>query len=151
MFANRLRKNLQRLRAWAAREHISCFRLYDADMPEYAFAIDQYVEANEQAHVHLQVQEYAAPAEIELEAVRRRRNEVLASLPSVTGVPSERIHVRLRQRQSGEAQYTRQRADSADPSPMLPVQEAGLTFLVNLDDYLDTGLFLDHRSFRTPL
>ncbi len=117
-------------------------------MPEYAFAIDQYAEANEQAHVHLQVQEYAAPAEIELEAVRRRRNEVLASLPSVTGVPSERIHVRLRQRQSGEAQYTRQRADSPDPSPMLPVQEAGLTFLVNLDDYLDTGLFLDHRLTR---
>jgi 23S rRNA (guanine2445-N2)-methyltransferase / 23S rRNA (guanine2069-N7)-methyltransferase len=85
MFANRLAKNMKRLRSWAQREELSCYRLYDADMPEYAFAIDLYGTL-EPPQQWLYVQEYAAPAEIELEAVRRRRGEVLATLPEVTGV-----------------------------------------------------------------
>src|SRR5207248_3091285 len=74
MFANRLGKNLKRLRSWAERESVSCYRVYDADMPEYAFAIDVY-RAIEPDELWLYVQEYAAPGEIELQAVRRRRGE----------------------------------------------------------------------------
>src|SRR5262249_12903821 len=97
MFANRLGQNLNPLQRWADRAAISCYRLYDADMPEYAFAIDVY-RTIEPEQTWLYVQEYAAPAEIELEAVRRRRGEALSTLPEVTGVPPERIRVRTRRR-----------------------------------------------------
>ena len=95
---------MKRLRSWAQREELSCYRLYDADMPEYAFAIDLYGTL-EPPQQWLYVQEYAAPAEIELEAVRRRRGEVLATLPEVTGVAAERIRVRTRRRTPRGEQY----------------------------------------------
>jgi 23S rRNA (guanine2445-N2)-methyltransferase / 23S rRNA (guanine2069-N7)-methyltransferase len=151
MLANRLEKNRKRLSKQAQRAHISCYRLYDADMPEYAFAIDRYVEAGGGAE-HLHVQEYAAPASIDVDAVRRRRREALATLPRALQVPPERIHVRVRKRQSGSEQYQRQ--SPVETSPLqraFAVDEGGLKFLVNLDDYLDTGLFLDHRSMRARL
>ena len=131
-------------------------------MPEYAFAIDRYVPEREAAAPnepvpHLHVQEYAAPKEIEQESVRRRRREVLSSLPGVFGVSPEHIHLRVRQRQSGAAQYQPQRhadgraeAAAAAAAPFV-IREAGLRFWVNLDDYLDTGLFLDHRLTRARL
>jgi 23S rRNA (guanine2445-N2)-methyltransferase / 23S rRNA (guanine2069-N7)-methyltransferase len=143
MFANRLGKNLKRLRAWAQREGISCYRVYDADMPEYAFAIDLY-ESIDPPTQWLYVQEYAAPAEIELEAVRRRRGEVLASLSEVTGVPAERISVRTRRRTRRGEQYEKLDAQAH----FQVVQEAQLKFRVNFEDYLDTGIFLDHRLTR---
>jgi 23S rRNA (guanine2445-N2)-methyltransferase / 23S rRNA (guanine2069-N7)-methyltransferase len=146
MFANRLAKNLKRLRAWAAREEVSCYRVYDADMPEYAFAIDRYRTCDPEAD-WLCVQEYAAPAEIEAEAVRRRRGEVLASLPEVAGVPPERIRLRTRRRSVGGAQY--EKLDEL--ARFHVVREGGLCFQVNFDDYLDTGLFLDHRLTRARL
>jgi 23S rRNA (guanine2445-N2)-methyltransferase / 23S rRNA (guanine2069-N7)-methyltransferase len=152
MFANRLEKNIKRLAKLAQRAQVTCYRLYDADMPEYSFAIDRY-EAVASGDVHLHVQEYAAPASIDAEAARRRRREALSSLPGVLQIAPERIHLRLRQRQSGSEQYQRQSA--APPSTAeqrtLTVQEGGLKFLVNLDDYLDTGLFLDHRLTRARL
>jgi 23S rRNA (guanine2445-N2)-methyltransferase / 23S rRNA (guanine2069-N7)-methyltransferase len=146
MFANRLAKNLKRLRSWARREAISCYRLYDADMPEYAFAIDSYqvIEPDEQ---WLYVQEYAAPAEIELDAVRKRRGEVLASLPETTGVPPERIRVRTRRRTRQGEQY--EKVD--EQGHFHVVAEGGLRFRVNFGDYLDTGLFLDHRLTRARI
>ena len=146
MFANRLAKNLKHLSSWTRREQISCYRAYDADMPEYAFAIDVYgtLEPPEQ---WLYVQEYAAPAEIELEAVRRRRGEVLGSLPEVTGVPPERIRVRTRRRTKRGEQY--EKVDTQEHFHR--VAEAGLTFRVNFEDYLDTGIFLDHRLTRARL
>jgi len=147
MFANRLEKNLKRLGKAAQRAAVSCYRLYDADMPEYAFAIDRYVEAGS-AVVHLHVQEYAPPKEIEIEDARRRRREALSTLPRLFAIPPERIHLRLRTRQSGAAQYQPVHAAGASP---FTVEEAGLKFLVNLDDYLDTGLFLDHRLTRARL
>jgi 23S rRNA (guanine2445-N2)-methyltransferase / 23S rRNA (guanine2069-N7)-methyltransferase len=147
MFTNRLEKNLKRLGKAAQRAGIDCYRLYDADMPEYAFAIDRYIEADGGA-LHLHVQEYAPPKEIDVEAARRRRREVLASLPRLFAIPPERIHIRLRQRQSGASQYEPVHAAAATP---FIVQEANLRFLVNLDDYLDTGLFLDHRLTRARL
>jgi 23S rRNA (guanine2445-N2)-methyltransferase / 23S rRNA (guanine2069-N7)-methyltransferase len=152
MLANRLQKNLQKLSKEARRAQVSCYRLYDADMPEYAFAIDRYVEADS-ALIHLYVQEYAAPATIEIEAARRRRREAFAALPGALEVPPERIHVRLRKRQSGRQQYERQAqgAEGEVAPRTLVVEEGGLKFAVNLDEYLDTGLFLDHRLTRGRL
>jgi 23S rRNA (guanine2445-N2)-methyltransferase / 23S rRNA (guanine2069-N7)-methyltransferase len=146
MFANRLAKNLKRLRSWAQREDIACYRAYDADMPEYAFAIDIYrtIEPEQQ---WLYVQEYAAPAEIELAAVRKRRGEVLAVLPEVTGVPAERIQVRTRRRTKRGEQYEKH----DEQAHFHVVREGGLEFRVNFEDYLDTGLFLDHRLTRARL
>ena len=146
MFANRLGKNLKRLHSWAERESVSCYRVYDADMPEYAFAIDLY-RAVEPDELWLYVQEYAAPAEIEPEAVRRRRGEVLAMLPGTTGVAPERIRVRTRRRTRRGEQY-----DKVDEQARFHVvTEGGLRFRVNFEDYLDTGLFLDQRTTRARL
>ena len=146
MFANRLGKNIKRLRSWAEREGISCYRLYDADMPEYAFAIDLY-QVIEPQESWLYVQEYAAPAEIEREAVQRRRAEVLASLPEVTGVPVERSRLRTRRRTPRGEQYVK----LGEQSRVHTVLEGGLRLRVNFDDYLDTGVFLDHRMTRARL
>jgi 23S rRNA (guanine2445-N2)-methyltransferase / 23S rRNA (guanine2069-N7)-methyltransferase len=146
MFANRLAKNLKRLRSWADKAGVSCYRLYDADMPEYAFAIDIY-HTVEPEEVWLYVQEYAPPAEIEEEAVRRRRGEALAVLPGAIGVPPERIKARTRRRTPRGEQYGKV-ADRADFHVVL---EGGLQLIVNFDDYLDTGLFLDHRVTRARL
>ncbi len=146
MFANRLAKNLSQLSRWAAREGVSCYRLYEADMPEYAFAIDSYLEVGTNAR-WLYVQEYEAPASIDPEAVRRRRGEALAVLPEVTGVPVERIRLRTRRRNRRGEQYRK----LGEEARFHVVEEGGLKFLVNFDDYLDTGLFLDHRLTRARL
>jgi 23S rRNA (guanine2445-N2)-methyltransferase / 23S rRNA (guanine2069-N7)-methyltransferase len=150
MLANRLEKNLKRLSKEARRAQVSCYRIYDADMPEYAFAIDRYVESGSGVE-HLHVQEYAAPSSVEVDAARRRRSEALATLPRVLPIPPERIHIRLRKRQSGSEQYQRQTPQEASNARAFVVEEAGLKFLVNLDEYLDTGLFLDHRLTRARL
>ena len=140
MFANRLRKNLLRLDPWAEREHIDCFRVYDADMPEYAFAIDLYGRAARQVYV----QEYAAPKTVDQESARERRREALAVLPDVLAVPVSQVHSRVRKPQKGSEQY--EKRDSKAERHV--VREGGLKFWVNFRDYLDTGLFLDHRIVR---
>jgi 23S rRNA (guanine2445-N2)-methyltransferase / 23S rRNA (guanine2069-N7)-methyltransferase len=143
MFANRLRKNLQRLDPWAAREHIDCFRVYDADMPEYAFAIDVYGRAARHAYV----QEYAPPKTVNQESAAERRREALAVLPEALGVPLAQVHSRVRKPQKGAEQYERRENFGERHA----VQEGGLKFWVNFRDYLDTGLFLDHRIVRGML
>ena len=143
MFANRLRKNLQRLDPWAQRAQIDCFRVYDADMPEYAFAIDLY--GREPRHVY--VQEYAPPKSVNQESARERRREALAVLPEVLAVPLAQVHSRVRKPQKGAEQY--EKRDSA--AERHAVEEGGLKFWVNFRDYLDTGLFLDHRIMRDML
>ena len=146
MFGNRLAKNLKRLQSWARKQAVTCYRLYDADMPEYAFAIDLYRTMDPEAS-WLYVQEYAAPSEIELDAVRRRRGEAMSTLADVTGVAPDHIRVRLRRRTKRGEQY-----DKLDERANYHlVQESGLRFQVNFDDYLDTGLFLDHRLTRQRL
>jgi len=136
-FANRLHKNIRRLGRRLRREDISCYRLYDADLPDYNLVVDVYGD-----WVH--VQEYAPPAEIDPGKVRRRLEDALAVISSVLDVPPERVELKERRRQRGAAQYER-RASAGD---FLPVEEDGLTYLVNLQDYLDTGLFLDQRLTR---
>jgi 23S rRNA (guanine2445-N2)-methyltransferase / 23S rRNA (guanine2069-N7)-methyltransferase len=146
MFGNRIAKNIKQLKSWVKREGVSCYRLYDADMPEYSFAIDRYGESGtDQAWLY--VQEYAAPKTIEPEAVQRRRNEALAALPGATGIPVERIHLRQRRKVARGEQYEKL-GESAD---FKLVEESGLKFWVNFSDYLDTGLFLDHRITRQRL
>jgi len=136
-FANRLQKNLRRLGRQLRREDITCYRLYDADLPDYNLVIDVYGD-----WVH--VQEYAPPAEIDPGKVRRRLEDALAVIGSVLDVPPERVVLKERRRQRGAAQYER-RASGGD---FLPVKEDDLTYLVNFRDYLDTGLFLDQRLTR---
>ncbi len=137
MFANRLRKNLKRISKWARKNNISCYRVYDADMPEYAVAVDLYND-----WVHLQ--EYAPPETIDEEAARRRLEDIIEVLPEVMQVKRERVVVKVRQRQKGAAQYKRQSKEG----DFLEVTEGDARLLVNLTDYLDTGLFLDHRPVR---
>ncbi|MDP9011301.1 MAG: bifunctional 23S rRNA (guanine(2069)-N(7))-methyltransferase RlmK/23S rRNA (guanine(2445)-N(2))-methyltransferase RlmL [Pseudomonadota bacterium] len=143
MFANRLRKNLKLLDAWAEREGIECFRVYDADMPEYAFAVDLY--GREARHVY--VQEYAPPKSVDQEGARERRREALAVLPEVLAVPLRHVHSRVRKPQKGAEQYEKRES----VAERHVVREGGLKFWVNFRDYLDTGLFLDHRIVRQML
>lgn len=137
MFANRLRKNRKRLAPWVKRQGIDCYRLYDADMPEYAVAVDIYGE-------HIHVAEYKAPASVAESSAQRRMDEVRAALPQALDIAPERVIYKQRARQRGASQYTRQ-SHSAE---MLTVREGNAELLVNLRDYLDTGLFLDHRPLR---
>jgi len=137
MFANRLRKNLKRFGKWARKNDISCYRLYDADMPEYAVAVDLYGD-----WVHLQ--EYAPPSSIDEDAAKTRLEDIIEVLPAVLQVKRERIVVKVRQRQKGADQYRRQSKEGE----FLEVTEGDARLLVNLTDYLDTGLFLDHRPVR---
>ena len=136
-FANRLQKNLKQWGAWARREGIECFRVYDADMPEYAAAIDLYG-----AWVH--IQEYHAPKTIDPDQAAKRFAELVAGVTQVLAVPAERICIKVRKPQQGTTQYEKQ----GDDKPLLAVTEGGLKFLVNLTDYLDSGLFIDQRLLR---
>lgn len=144
MFANRLRKNFKTLSAWAGKNAVTCYRIYDADMPEYAFAIDRYASADDPGLSWVVVQEYAPPETIEREAARTRRTQVMSVLPEVLEIPRERIHVRVRRQQEGHAQYNKVDAQREFHA----VLESGHRFWVNFTDYLDTGLFLDHRPTR---
>ena len=140
MFANRLQKNQRLLGKWARREQVTCYRVYDADMPEYAFAIDRY-----QDWVH--VQEYAAPKSIDPQKAQTRLFDALAAIPVALEVDPKKVVLKRRERQSGTRQYERQ----AEQGAFMEVAEAGVRLLVNLTDYLDTGLFLDHRLLRTRI
>ncbi|HDZ57473.1 hypothetical protein LCGC14_0117010 [marine sediment metagenome] len=140
MFANRLKKNVKNMGKWARQQGISCYRVYDADMPEFAVAIDLY---GDWAHV----QEYAAPATISEDKAQARLQDVLVALPDVLGIPSSQVVLKQRLKQAGKQQY--QRMDRR--GQFMTVQEGQVKLLVNLTDYLDTGLFLDHRPLRLRL
>ncbi|RMW11970.1 Ribosomal RNA large subunit methyltransferase K/L [Pseudomonas amygdali pv. tabaci] len=137
MFANRLQKNLKLMGKWVRREGIDCYRVYDADMPEYSLAIDLY-------HDWVHVQEYAAPKSIDPEKASARLFDALAAIPQALNIDKNRVVIKRRERQSGTKQYERQSAQGQ----FLEVSEGGVKLLVNLTDYLDTGLFLDHRPMR---
>ena len=151
MVANRIRKNLRNLQQWRQREQVGCFRAYDADIPEYAAAIDVYEGAVEgsdappQAWLH--VQEYQAPADIPLETQKQRLGDLVRGAMEVFGVPRARVAIKTRQRGKGGEKYGKldRRGE------FLHVREGEATLRVNLFDYLDTGLFLDHRPLRMRL
>lgn len=142
MVANRLRKNLKHVSKWARREDVTCFRVYDADLPEYSAAIDLYETVDGTRYAH--VAEYAAPPEIEPERAEERWRDLVSVVPEALGVEAERVATKVRRRQRGDAQYER----VAARGQFMEVAEGGVHLLVNLWDYLDTGLFLDHRPVR---
>lgn len=142
MLVNRLRKNRRRLASWIKREGIECYRLYDADLPEYAVAIDCYGDA-----VH--VQEYAPPASVAEATARRRLGEVAAAIAEALQPDSRMVFTKRRERQSGTSQY--QPLGTGDGAGIFRVREGAAIFEVDLASYLDTGLFLDHRPVRRLL
>ncbi|MFM8444947.1 MAG: bifunctional 23S rRNA (guanine(2069)-N(7))-methyltransferase RlmK/23S rRNA (guanine(2445)-N(2))-methyltransferase RlmL [Methylococcus sp.] len=143
MFANRLRKNLRNLGRWARQNEVSCYRLYDADLPEYAVAVDLY----QGERLWVAVQEYEAPATIDPGKAESRLIDTLAVIPAVLEIPPEQLFLKVRRRQKGAAQYEKQ----SETGRFHEVMEGGLRFLVNFEDYLDTGLFLDHRLTRAMI
>lgn len=140
MLANRLKKNMRLLGRWARRKNISCYRLYDADLPEYALAVDLY----QSKHLWAHVQEYKAPKKVDIHRAKTRLAEALKVLPEALGIPPDRIRFKIRQRQHGANQYQRANVQGK----FYQVQEGKGRFLVNFDEYIDTGLFLDHRLVR---
>lgn len=137
-FANRLIKNHAALADWIEAEGIHCFRLYDADMPEYNLAVDCYGD-------WVQVQEYAPPPSVDAHKAAERLQKALAVLRQVLAVPHSRVFIKTRARQKGKNQY--QKKEKAR-GLLHEVREGDALLLVNFGDYLDTGLFLDHRPIR---
>jgi len=140
MFANRLRKNLKKLTKWAKLNHIHCYRLYDADLPEYAVAIDVY--QGEQTWVN--VQEYESPKTVDPIKANQRLAGIMAEIPQVLEIPAEQVFLKIRRKQKSTDQYEK----LGDSRHFHVVEESGCKFWVNFEDYLDTGLFLDHRPMR---
>ncbi len=136
-FANRLKKRARHMARWARRNGITCYRVYDADIPEYAVAIDRYED-----FVH--VQEYAPPSTVDRAAAAKRLADVLTLIPEVLEVPREQMFVKVRRRHKGASQYRK----IGSGGNFRQVREGGHRFLVNFENYLDTGLFLDHRLVR---
>ena len=140
MFANRLIKNQKRLKKWLKQSGETCYRVYDADMPEYALAVDRYGD-----RVH--VQEYAAPSSVNPAQAQKRLYDALEVMPEALNVDASKIYIKRRERQTGSAQYQKRAATGE----RFEVQEGAARLWVNLRDYLDTGLFLDHRPVRRML
>jgi 23S rRNA (guanine2445-N2)-methyltransferase / 23S rRNA (guanine2069-N7)-methyltransferase len=139
-FANRLRKNVKKLEKWAKQQGIECYRLYDADLPEYNVAVDRYGSK-------VVVQEYAPPKTVDAQKARQRLFDVINATLSVLDISSNQLVLKTRERQKGTSQYEK----LAQKGEFLQVEEFTAKFWVNLTDYLDTGLFLDHRIARKML
>ncbi|MGL3815722.1 bifunctional 23S rRNA (guanine(2069)-N(7))-methyltransferase RlmK/23S rRNA (guanine(2445)-N(2))-methyltransferase RlmL [Klebsiella pneumoniae] len=139
-FANRLRKNLKKFEKWARQEGIECYRLYDADLPEYNVAVDRYAD-------WVVVQEYAPPKTIDAHKARQRLFDIIAATIAVLDMAPNKLVLKTRERQKGKNQYQKM----AEKGDFIEVQEYNARLWVNLTDYLDTGLFLDHRIARRML
>ncbi len=137
MYVNRLKKNAKHIKKWAHKNSVSCYRVYDADIPQYAVAIDIYED-----WVH--IQEYEAPKTVDQAKAGKRLNDIIDVTAQVLGIAQEKVVLKVRKKQSGRQQYTKQ----DNKGRMITVHESDLLFRVNLYDYLDTGLFLDHRLTR---
>jgi 23S rRNA (guanine2445-N2)-methyltransferase / 23S rRNA (guanine2069-N7)-methyltransferase len=140
MFANRLRKNLKKLNKWIKLNQIHCYRLYDADLPEYAVAVDVY----QGEKIWVNVQEYEPPKTIDPIKANQRLAGVLKEIATVLEIPAEQVFLKIRRKQKNTDQYEKQ----GDSRRFHVVEEGSCKFWVNFEDYLDTGLFLDHRPVR---
>ncbi|EFU67829.1 bifunctional 23S rRNA (guanine(2069)-N(7))-methyltransferase RlmK/23S rRNA (guanine(2445)-N(2))-methyltransferase RlmL [Aggregatibacter segnis] len=139
-FANRLQKNIKKIEKWAKQQGLDAYRLYDADLPEYNLAVDRYAD-------HIVVQEYAAPKNIDENKARQRLLDAVNAILQVTGIETNKLILKVRQKQKGTNQYEK----LANKGEYFYVNEYGAKLWVNLTDYLDTGLFLDHRLTRKML
>lgn len=136
-FTNRLAKNYKHYAKWARRQGLDAWRVYDKDVPQFPFALDIYG-----SRVHLQ--EYDTGWEMGDDEYRAWIDAVVAAIAQVTGIPAAAVTLKNRRRQKGVSQYEKVGAEGED----FVVEEFGQRFIVNLDQYLDTGLFLDHRNTR---
>ena len=137
-FENRLRKNAKQRFKWAEREQVTAFRIYDLDMPEWPFAVDWYA-----GFVH--VMEYPRRKQLRDGSIDEARAEVVRASCAALELPPEKIFTKTHEKHPwGRGQYER----LGTRSTLVNVNEHGLTFECNLSDYLDTGLFLDHRVTR---
>ena len=136
-FANRLQKNIKKISKWAKQQGLDAYRLYDADLPEHNLAVDRYAD-------YIVVQEYAAPKNIDENKARQRLLDAVTATLHVTGVETNKLILKVRQKQKGTNQYEK----LANKGEYFYVNEYGVQLWVNLTDYLDTGLFLDHRLTR---
>lgn len=144
-FAARLRKVLKERRRWARVEGVSCYRLYDADLPGYACAIDVYSGSGRaKGASYLHVSEYTPPASIDADKARNRFDDALTIAPIVCGVRPEHVFAKTRRRTAGG----RARIDERARSYVTYIEEGGYSFEVDLAGRLDTGIFLDHRPIR---
>ncbi len=139
-FANGVKKNAKHLKSWCKREQVRAFRVYDSDLPEFAVALDVY-DCDER---HVVVQEYQAPATVNTEMARARLQALMLKVPDCLNVSSNNIYLKTREKQSGLAQYEKQSASGVTAV----VNEYDYRLELNFTDYLDTGLFLDHRKVR---
>jgi 23S rRNA (cytosine1962-C5)-methyltransferase len=144
-FANRLRKNLAHWKKWARRRGITCFRIYDRDIPQFPFAIDWYETVSPRAETHLHVQEIDTGWKMTDTDYAAWLVAVCDAICAVCAIPAAQLHLKRRERQRGTAQYENLDAAAAES---FVVVEAGYRFEVSFDTYLDTGLFLDHRPMR---
>ena len=138
MVANRIKKNMARLKKWISKDNINAYRVYDADIPEYAVAIDVYNE-------HVNIQEYKAPKTIPEKKTKKRLEDAVLGAQVALNVKNDKIHIKTRQKQSSNFQYENKQVDSDD----IIVHEQDRKYIVNLEKYLDTGLFIDHRWIRS--
>jgi 23S rRNA (guanine2445-N2)-methyltransferase / 23S rRNA (guanine2069-N7)-methyltransferase len=151
MFANRMKKNLKKLSRWAKQNQVTCYRVYDADLPEYAVAVDLYQgEAGDSSltpvggQTWINVQEYEPPKSVDQHKADQRLAGLLAEIPRLFGIPREQVFLKIRRKQRSTDQYEKH----DEQGRFHVIEEGGCRLLVNFEDYLDTGLFLDHRPIR---
>lgn len=138
LFATRLTKRSKHLRRWPTRRGITCYRLYERDIPEIPLVVDRYED-------HLHITEYERPHERD-QAQHANWIDLMAKTAGQTlEIPPENVHLKRRGQQKDFSQH--EKVDQT--GNRIVVEEGGLKFLVNLDDYVDTGLFLDHRVARS--
>jgi len=149
MLVNRLQKNLKQLEKWARKNEVNAYRLYDADMPEYSAAIDVYCGQTQPGKPELwyaNVQEYAAPKSVDEDRAAQRFAEIELAVPFALDIPAARISYKQRRRNKGTQQY--EKLTELPTGDMFSVQEGAAKLHINMWQYLDTGLFLDHRPVR---
>nr|MBX2858782.1 bifunctional 23S rRNA (guanine(2069)-N(7))-methyltransferase RlmK/23S rRNA (guanine(2445)-N(2))-methyltransferase RlmL [Cellvibrionaceae bacterium] len=144
MVFNRLKKNHKRLGKWLLNEELSCYRLYDADIPEYASAVDIYDSK-------IYIQEYAAPHSIDKQKAEQRFNELVTACAHFFKASNQDIFFKKRSRQKGVQQYQKSERVPTKNSYELVVREGRAKLKINLAEYIDTGLFLDHRLLRKKI
>ena len=161
-FATRLRKVARQRAKWARREDVSCYRVYDTDLPDYAVTLDLFQGTDPTSGLldnrrWLLVSEYAAPKEVDEGRARSRLVDVLAIAPKVLDVRPQHVFLRVRRKDRGGSQYARTSAPKGSsrrdgrPSGSHLIEEGGLSFEVNFQEGLDCGIFLDHRDTRGML
>ncbi len=144
---NRLQKNARRLRRWAKKNGISCYRVYDADLPEFSFALDVYQSEISPSMHWYHLQEYQAPKTIDQDKAEARIEWAKQAVRQVFQIDDEMLFCKTRKRQRGKQQYQKQ----DNQGELFQVREGLASLLINLSDYLDSGLFLDHRLTRTRI